>query len=250
MAYGKYAPQPSSPSETESENTLFLDETSAKEELGKSHFTYSRVMLGLAILLVVTNTLSIFLWLKPTTPASAHPYYLVDSDGNTKSDTSSYIYHDFDDDFLNFDMDIAQKYWASLFPPGGGLVGLTTEEAEAMNLHTSIQGRSDPSKHVYLVAAFHQFHCLSQLRWVTIKAFEEPNWSLPNATYLHTMHCADVIRQSLMCNTDSTLIFKVHGEWPGEGGVRTCKNYQALWDWTVDHQYISMPDEDFVPHMY
>ncbi|RDW59184.1 hypothetical protein BP5796_12108 [Coleophoma crateriformis] len=110
MAYGNYAAQLPSPSETESENTLFLNETSAKEEPGKSHVAYPRVMLGLAILLVATNALLIFLWLKSTTPASAHPCYPVNSDGSTKPDASPYIYHDFDDDFLNFDIDIAQKY--------------------------------------------------------------------------------------------------------------------------------------------
>ncbi|KAL2070721.1 hypothetical protein VTL71DRAFT_13747 [Oculimacula yallundae] len=68
----------------------------------------------------------------------------------------THIYHDYDDEYLNFNLTISQKYWSELFPAGGGLVGLGEEEAAKMGLHTSIQGKSDPSKHVYLIAAFHQ----------------------------------------------------------------------------------------------
>lgn len=75
MAHGKYASHPSSPSATDSENTLFLDETSTKEEQVKNYFTYNRIMLGLAMLLAVTNALSIVLWLKPTGSGQKPPYY-------------------------------------------------------------------------------------------------------------------------------------------------------------------------------
>lgn len=75
MAHGKYASHPLSPSAADSENTLFLDETSIKGEQVKNYFTYSRIMLGLSMLLVVTNALSIVLWLKPTGSGLKPPYY-------------------------------------------------------------------------------------------------------------------------------------------------------------------------------
>ena len=77
-----------------------------------------------------------------------------------------------------------------------------------------------------------------------MKLFQDPAFSIREATYHHTMHCADVMRQSLMCNVDSTLIHKIPREWPGEGGLRTCKNLEALKEWTTEKSYISRPDDE------
>lgn len=58
------------------------------------------------------------------------------------------------------------------------------------------------------------------------------------------MHCADVLRQGLLCAADSTLIFKTDDiKWPGEGGQLLCRNFEALKEWTLARDYVSSPDE-------
>jgi len=79
--------------------------------------------------------------------------------------------------------------------------------------------------------------------------FQDPTFTIPEATYHHTMHCVDTIRQSLMCNLDSTLIFKVPGEWPAERGLRTCKNFEALMEWTTERSYISNDEKLLSAHV-
>ena len=42
----------------------------------------------------------------------------------------------------------------------GGMVALTSDEAEGLNLEPSIEAPEDPSKQVYFLAAYHHVHCL------------------------------------------------------------------------------------------
>ncbi|KAF4632742.1 hypothetical protein G7Y89_g5386 [Cudoniella acicularis] len=199
MALDKYTACPSndthSPmSEADSESTLFLDGTTVKEQRRKTHFTFNRILLGLVIVLVGLNGISILLLMRPTTKPEPD-YYLTNSAGHTKPATLTHIYHDYDDEYLNFNVSIAQKYWAELFPPGGGIIGLEVQEASAMGLHTSIQGKSDPTKHLYLVAAFHQLHCLVRnrpppspttlLSKFTVTTPLDNNETIPRSNFLH-----------------------------------------------------------------
>lgn len=80
--------------------------------------------------------------------------------------------------------------------------------------------------------------------------FQDPNYTIREATYHHTMHCVDIVRQALMCASDSTLIWKEYDvKWPGEGGTRVCRNFDALTQWVVDHQYVSQSfDPALLPH--
>lgn len=132
---------------------------------------------------------------------------------------------------------------------GEGIIGLSDEEVADMGLPDSIRGRTDPTKHLFLVGAFHQLHCLGVLRKHTMTLFQKPEFTIGEATYHHTMHCVDILRQALMCNSDSTLIKKVEGQWPGDGQVFQCRNFDALTQWTTEHAYISAPDlpEDVFP---
>lgn len=43
---------------------------------------------------------------------------------------------------------------------GEGLVALTDQEVAKLQLHRSNRAWKEPSKHIYLVAVFHQLHCL------------------------------------------------------------------------------------------
>ncbi|KAL4974640.1 hypothetical protein BDW66DRAFT_139299 [Aspergillus desertorum] len=80
--------------------------------------------------------------------------------------------------------------------------------------------------------------------------FQDPAYTIREATYHHTMHCVDIVRQALVCAADSTLIGREYDvKWPGEGGTRVCRNFDALSQWAEEHKYMSQSfDPAFLPH--
>jgi hypothetical protein len=40
------------------------------------------------------------------------------------------------------------------------MIGLTDQQVVDMDVHHSVRGVSDPDRHIYMVAVFHQLHCL------------------------------------------------------------------------------------------
>ena len=51
----------------------------------------------------------------------------------------------------------------------------------------------------------------------------------------HITHCLDSIRQSLMCNMDSTLMYTEDGVTYGDGQVHQCKDWDALMNWSAEN---------------
>jgi len=44
------------------------------------------------------------------------------------------------------------------------------------------------------------------------------------------------------------LIFKTDDiKWPGDGGSMTCRNFEALKEWTLERDYVSDTDEPEFP---
>lgn len=50
----------------------------------------------------------------------------------------------------------------------------------------------------------------------------------------HSAHCFDYLRQSIMCNADTTLEGKTE-VGPGWGSKHQCKDYDALLEWANKH---------------
>ncbi|KAH6616857.1 hypothetical protein C7974DRAFT_402562 [Boeremia exigua] len=253
MKRDDYGHVPSSSSEDlVSETQNFFEESKIDTQSRKQN---KRMMLATSLILLATflNVICLYFWLRPGTASSAlstsetpiiWDYFLNDSSGKRLPESVTRTYWDYHDDFLNENLTIAHDFWASLFPPGEGLVALTDTEVSALQLHESNRAWKEPTKHIYLVAVFHQLHCLSVLRAQTIKLWQNPSFSIADATYHHTMHCVDILRQGLLCAADSTLIFKTNDiKWPGEGGNVTCRNFEALKEWTLSRDYVSSPNE-------
>lgn len=61
--------------------------------------------------------------------------------------------------------------------------------------------------------------------------------------YEHLIHCLDVLRDSVMCNADDTLMYvgRLHGNTESEhpraglGQYRMCRDWNGLLDWTREH---------------
>jgi hypothetical protein len=82
------------------------------------------------------------------------------------------------------------------------------------------------------VTMWHQLHCLNHIRTL-ISAGDDGSD--------HTLHCFRYLRQGILCNADPTLepwtrpSFDVEGReiFPGDGVTHTCKNFQHIYDWTM-----------------
>jgi len=53
----------------------------------------------------------------------------------------------------------------------------------------------------------------------------------------HSAHCFDYLRQSIMCNADTSLEGKTEAG-PGWGSKHECKDYDAVLAWADDHTAI------------
>lgn len=215
----------------------------------------SVTIFALLAVLVILNGILLF-WVKSSSLGDRNgpsqlDYFLYSPSGEKKHpERVERIYHDYHDDFLSFNTTVSQQHWRSLFPVGEGMIGLTDQQVVDMDVHHSVRGVSDPDRHIYMVAVFHQLHCLSQARSIIMHLFQNPDYTLRESTYHHTMHCVDIVRQALMCASDSTLIWKEYDvKWPGEGGTRVCRNFDALTEWVIGHQYVSQSfDPALLPH--
>ncbi|KAH8812467.1 hypothetical protein F5884DRAFT_855763 [Xylogone sp. PMI_703] len=83
---------------------------------------------------------------------------------------------------------------------------------------------------------FHQLHCLNRIRQrLSPDYYKDPN--SPEVQQLHTDHCIDSIRQSIMCFGDMTPIplqynAVVDKLVPEFETTHTCRSFQALWDYS------------------
>ncbi|CAK4021247.1 Hypothetical predicted protein [Lecanosticta acicola] len=112
----------------------------------------------------------------------------------------------------------------------------------------------DLSKGVYIPTAAHELHCTLVLRsWINQKqdGVAEADMDFP---YGHTMHCLNVLRETVMCNADDLPLYtgrvneNVHYKdvVAGRGMTRMCRNWDALVDWTHERSacYLSANRND------
>jgi Mycotoxin biosynthesis protein UstYa len=106
---------------------------------------------------------------------------------------------------------------------------------------------------IYLLSGFHHIHCLVwmllQVRHYEMhliclqtvvrdhiwhgKTHTKHEWSWP-----HINHCLDTIRQTLMCNIDTTLLGTTHADLRvfGDGHQpHTCKDFWGIKQWLTEH---------------
>ncbi|PQE20057.1 tat pathway signal sequence protein [Rutstroemia sp. NJR-2017a BVV2] len=148
--------------------------------------------------------------------------------------------------------------------PATGLPDHTTDDKWQMlyneSMHTSIPPSladrlplktlpipSDPSKYLIQLEIYHQLHCLNSIRqalWLDgVEHYRLPHFKdfyLPGGRRNYTGHGAkhlDWIRQSLLCNGDTT---PVSWQWDSVAKIplpqlpetKICKNMDAIDEWT------------------
>jgi hypothetical protein len=81
----------------------------------------------------------------------------------------------------------------------------------------------------YILSVFHQLHCLSIITTALGTSHEE--WKAMNEHVMdHRSHCVEYLRQSILCNGDTTLEGET-GSWTtstGWGQTHSCVDFDAL----------------------
>ncbi|PMD19849.1 hypothetical protein NA56DRAFT_602260 [Hyaloscypha hepaticicola] len=129
----------------------------------------------------------------------------------------------------------SDELWASLIPAGGGLVTLPKSIAREKELWPTPEDPYNSENSIYLLSGFHHIHCLTAIRdhiWHG-KTHTKHQWSWP-----HLIHCLDTIRQTLMCNIDTTLLGTTHVDLRvfGDGPQpHICKDFWGIKQWLTEH---------------
>ncbi|KAH8798667.1 hypothetical protein F5884DRAFT_140582 [Xylogone sp. PMI_703] len=134
----------------------------------------------------------------------------------------------------------ADDKWRDIFPAGGGYIKITQSFAKQYSIPSSMTA-SNSSDMVYILAGFHQLHCMDVVRDTIYQLNGTMMISNP-IQWDHILHCVDALRQALKCFLDPTLITLEPG-WPGvpNGQLHVCRNYEALKTWAAQHA-TSLPD--------
>ncbi|KAF4635222.1 hypothetical protein G7Y89_g2866 [Cudoniella acicularis] len=93
----------------------------------------------------------------------------------------------------------------------------------------------------------HQLHCINLLRKASHFKYSyylahDPDFKDKPATFkVHFDHCVEMLRQFVMCHADVGLVtahwIEQRGRpWPDFNTKQTCRNFEGIWQWTVDHQ--------------
>ncbi|KAI0102731.1 hypothetical protein GGR51DRAFT_277981 [Nemania sp. FL0031] len=116
--------------------------------------------------------------------------------------------------------------WNDLFPRGGGAVKVDAQWAIDEGLQAT-QGYAPDGKAIYVVAMYHQLHCLAVIR---TSLYQFHNGREQTDPWTHIPHCLDALRQALQCLADPTL--------GGHGALHECRDFEALKAWTDENAYI------------
>ncbi|KAJ7189033.1 hypothetical protein C8R46DRAFT_1157776 [Mycena filopes] len=77
------------------------------------------------------------------------------------------------------------------------------------------------------IAMFHQMHCLQKIRDVIVLGSPDH----------HTRHCLNLLRQTVLCASDTTLDpLNSEGGTDGVGVVHVCRDWQKVYDFVEENQ--------------
>ncbi|OKL63126.1 hypothetical protein UA08_01258 [Talaromyces atroroseus] len=93
----------------------------------------------------------------------------------------------------------------------------------------------------------HQLHCVNFLRKASHFKYDyyknhDPDFQDKEETFkVHLDHCVEMLRQFVMCHADIGVVTAHWIEqrarpWPDFNTMHTCRDFEGIWQWTVDHQ--------------
>ncbi|RDW79810.1 hypothetical protein BP6252_04448 [Coleophoma cylindrospora] len=131
----------------------------------------------------------------------------------------------------------ADDRWKHTYPKYGGSVALSYDYAAKYGLPLGDTTGDNSSEMHYLVAGYHQMHCLQVVR-ETIYQLNGTSTNTDPILWDHVLHCIEAVRQAVSCFMDPTLI-NLSVIWPGipNGQRHVCRNKDALFAWTEEHAH-------------
>ncbi|KAM3503745.1 hypothetical protein MY10362_004015 [Beauveria mimosiformis] len=127
----------------------------------------------------------------------------------------------------------AKDAWLSMIPKGKGFV-VVRNDTELPHMPGF---RRPAHQQKACVAVFHQMHCV----YITYKAYWNARaGNLDEIPPEHLIHCWDYLRQSVMCAGDTSLEWvneKEAFQTSGWGFQHTCKNFDAIFEWTESNRF-------------
>ncbi|KAB5576185.1 hypothetical protein GE09DRAFT_618151 [Coniochaeta sp. 2T2.1] len=124
------------------------------------------------------------------------------------------------------------QLWADLFPRGGGAVKVDSQWAINTGLQPT-QGYARDGMSVYVVAMYHQLHCITVIRTSLYQSYYGRKQHDP---WGHITHCLDTLLQVVQCLADPTL--------GGVDAIHECRDFKALEAWTDENKYTDNLDFD------
>ncbi|KAJ4289891.1 hypothetical protein N0V90_011224 [Kalmusia sp. IMI 367209] len=130
------------------------------------------------------------------------------------------------------------RNWQQLFPKGRGYISVKpSDDFEVLHPPFEMWDVLTDGDHYegYIMAVYHQLHCLSILTTslpTSIEDWKEMNPKIKE----HRSHCVEYLRQSILCSGDTTLEGET-GSWTkstGWGQTHSCVDYDALTGWAND----------------
>ncbi|KAI0166436.1 hypothetical protein GGR57DRAFT_446735 [Xylariaceae sp. FL1272] len=133
---------------------------------------------------------------------------------------------------------------------------ISHEEMVNLGLNPDVSLKiTDPNgKPGYRVAieVFHQLHCLNLLRQNVYQDYYAPMGGDTAAPEMdlqgHLNHCIDALRQFVMCQGDIGVFsfnypFNDGDPWPDYSTPHTCRNFESIRQWGIDHTVPRAPGE-------
>ncbi|KAF2125954.1 hypothetical protein P153DRAFT_298809, partial [Dothidotthia symphoricarpi CBS 119687] len=96
----------------------------------------------------------------------------------------------------------------------------------------------------HIMAVYHQLHCLSILTTSLPTSMEQWEKMDPKIRE-HRSHCVEYLRQSILCNADTTLEGET-GSWTkstGWGQTHSCVDFDALTEWANERAIWDLSDQ-------
>ncbi|TGO30054.1 hypothetical protein BPAE_0008g00460 [Botrytis paeoniae] len=134
----------------------------------------------------------------------------------------------------------ADFLWRGLFPSGNGLVSVSKSDREAHGLSETWPDPDTPGNGLFFMAGYHNLHCLAKIRTSVFESQAQKNQSEP---WAHVMHCIDQIRQTIMCNIDTTLVPMSGPKEFKDGHYHVCKDYRDVFEWASQHRPVVAPED-------
>ncbi|KAH8897640.1 tat pathway signal sequence [Thozetella sp. PMI_491] len=132
------------------------------------------------------------------------------------------------------------------------LISQITAESAGRLPNATTPFTNDTSHYIVELDVFHQLHCLNMLRklaYPEVYKIDLTSGSEEAADNIYHMeHCYEQLRQSLQCSSDISTIYWEWSEMKQKmvgnvGTTHTCKNFEKIRDWAVEHK--AQTDLDF-----